>query len=69
MKLVKLTNSAADRKGDPVYINPSQIISVYEDPIDGGSLATKVFGGGLTWTVEEGLTETVDLIKKAFNDE
>ncbi len=67
MKLVKLTNASVGRDGDLIYINPSIIVSVYEEGLTGGSLLTKVYGAETVWTVEESLTDTVKLIEDALN--
>jgi len=71
MKFVKLINNAERRKGDPVYININHIVSVFEEPTNGGSLSTVIFGGvgnGTRWTVEEGLGEVMKKIKEATNE-
>ena len=67
MSMIKFTNASEGRKGDPIYINSEWIVSVFEDHIQGGSLATVVFGGpnGTPWFVEESLTEAVKLIDGA----
>jgi hypothetical protein len=63
---VKLTNTAPDRKGDPLLINVNSIISVFENHEEGGSLSTIVYGGpNLTWLVEESFGEVADRIEKA----
>ena len=56
MKLIKLTNTASDHRGNPIYINSKWIVSVFPLESDqGGSLRTIVFGGpqGNAWEVEE----------------
>ena len=65
MKLIKLTNTSREFKGNPIYINKDWVVSVYEQPIDGGCLATVVYGGpaGCCWTVEEGLKEVKDMLE------
>lgn len=71
MKFVKLTNNAERRKGDPVYININHIVSVFEEPTNGGSLATVVFGGignGTRWVVEEGPGEVIKKIREVVNE-
>ena len=61
--LVKLTNNHNELKGMPIYINTDHIISVYEVPVDGGSLMTAVYGiRGESWFVEEGLSEAVSIV-------
>jgi len=68
--LVKFTNSNPDLKGMPLYIMSENIVSVFEIPIDNGSLATCIYGiRGETWQVEEGLREAVNLINKATKGE
>jgi len=71
MKFVRLTNNLDRRKGDPVYINISWITCVFEEPTNGGSLSTIVFGGpgnGTRWVVEEGPSEVMKKIKEATNE-
>lgn len=64
--LVKFTNSAETRRDDPIYINPNHIVAVYEDPTDGGSLATKIYGGptGIVWSVQESLEEVMKILDR-----
>lgn len=63
--LLKFTNASGEYTGNPLYINKEWIVSVYEQPRDGGSLITVIFGGpsGLSWEVSESLEE----VKKIFN--
>ena len=64
---VKLTNAAEGRKGDPILINTNHILSVYENPTDGGSLQTVIYGfNNLSWTVEEGFSVVAQKIKDAI---
>lgn len=66
--LVRFTNAQDKLKGNPIYINCDQIVSVFEVPsAEGGSLMTVVFGGpvGSEWIVEESLEEAVRLIESA----
>ena len=68
MSMIKFTNASEGRKGDPIYINSEWIVSVFEDHIQGGSLATVVFGGpgnGTPWFIEESLSEAIKLIDGA----
>ena len=64
MKMIRFTNASEGRKGDPIYINSEWVVSVFEDHVQGGSLATVVFGGpsGTPWFVEESLSEAINLI-------
>lgn len=67
MKMLKFTNNGERYKGNPVYINSDCIVSVFEEPTNGGSLATVIFGGfgnGERWYVEEGLTEVIKIINE-----
>ena len=67
MKMLKFTNSNERYKGNPVYINSECIISVFEEPTNGGSLATVIFGGfgsPQRWNVEEGLSEVIKIINE-----
>lgn len=67
MSMLKFTNNSGRYKGNPVYINSECIVSVFEEPIDGGSLATVIFGGfgsPQRWYVEEGLNEVVKIINE-----
>ena len=62
---IKLTNAAEGRKGDPILINVNHILSVYENPTNGGSLQTVVYGfNGLSWTVEEGFSTVEQKIRE-----
>jgi len=66
--LLKFTNVAEQHKGNSLYINPDNIIAVYEiAKAPGGSLATIIYGGpqGITWEVEESLNE---VMKKVNGD-
>lgn len=64
--MLKFTNASDGRKGDPLYINSKWIVSVFEDHVEGGSLATIVFGGpnGTRWPVEESLSEVIKIINE-----
>lgn len=67
MKMLKFTNNSERYKGNPVYINSDCIISVFEEPTNGGSLATVIFGGfgpPERWYVEEGLSEVIKIINE-----
>lgn len=67
MTMLKFTNNSERYKGNPVYINSECIISIFEEPTDGGSLATVIFGGfgpPQKWTVEEGLSEVIKIINE-----
>ena len=66
--MLRFTNATSGRHGDPIYLNKDWIISVYEQPTDGGSLKTIIFGGpggGIPWTVEESLSEVIKIINEA----
>lgn len=68
MKFIKLTNTADQHKGDPIYINPDFIAAIYDFAREeGGSRMTILYGGptGNTWYVEEGLTEVIKLINES----
>ena len=67
MMLKFTNNSNSNRKGDPVYISKDWIVSVFEESVEGGSLATIIYGGprGERWYVEEGLSEVVKIIDGA----
>ena len=61
--LIKLTNNFEKLRGMPVYINTDHIISVYELPVEEGSLITAIFcNPGREWYVEEGLSEVIKII-------
>lgn len=64
MSMLKFTNTNNLRAGDPIYINSEWIISVYENPREGGSLTTVIYGGtaGTEWFVEESLSEVIKII-------
>lgn len=67
MSMLKFTNNNERYKGNPVYINSECIVSVFEEPTNGGSLATVIFGGFgrcERWYVEEGLNEVVKIINE-----
>ena len=67
MRMLKFTNYNERYKGNPVYINSDCIISVFEEPTDGGSLSTVIFGGfgpPQRWVVEEGLSEVIKIINE-----
>lgn len=63
--LIKFTNAVDLLKGNPIYINSDWIVTAYEEPTDGGSLRTVIYGGpsGIPWYVEESLSEVVKLTK------
>lgn len=48
----------------PIYINKEYIVSVYEQPTQGGSLRTCIHGAGHTWHVEESLEQVVKMINE-----
>ena len=65
--MIKLTNSTAEHKGNPIYINPEWIVAVFEAPAEmGGSLRTVVYGGpqGTSWEVEESPADIKKLLSK-----
>jgi hypothetical protein len=59
--MLKFTNASGEYRGNPLYINSEWIVSIFEQPTDGGSLATIIYGGpnAITWHVEESLNEAV----------
>ena len=64
--MIKLTNATPEHAGNPLYINPEWISSVFEAAKQpGGSLTTFVFGGpiGNVWEVEESPSKVVQLIE------
>ena len=68
MSMLKFTNNNGKYKGNPLYINSDSIVSIFEEPTDGGSLATVIYGGfgsPQRWYVEEGLSEVIKIINEA----
>lgn len=65
-KMLKFTNLNRDRLDMPIYINKDHIVSVFEEPNDGGSLTTVIYGGprGEQWHVEESLGEVIRKINE-----
>jgi hypothetical protein len=65
-KMLKFTNLNRDRLDMPIYINKDQIVSVFEEATDGGSLSTIIYGGpkGERWHVEESLSEVIKKINE-----
>ena len=65
--MLKFTNASGEYSGNPLYINSEWIVSIYEQPTDGGSLMTVVYGGpsSIVWTIEESLTEAVNIFNGA----
>jgi len=64
---IKLTNTFAERRGDPLLININSIVSVYENHVDGGSLSTAVYSNTqLIWYVEESIGQIEDKINAAL---
>lgn len=65
--MLKFTNAVGNYRGNPLYINSEWITSVYEEPTDGGSLNTVIYGGpsGIPWNVEESLDEAIKIINGA----
>jgi len=65
--MIKLMNLSQGHQGNPIYLNPDQIIAVYPFAPDGGSIQTIVYGGpqGNAWIVEEGVEEVIKKIKEA----
>lgn len=64
---IRLTNSFGERRGDPLLININNIVSVYENHQDGGSLSTAVYSTPqLIWYVEESITQVEDKINVAL---
>ena len=59
--MLKFTNASGDYRGMPLYINSEWIVSIYEQPTDGGSLMTAIYGGptAIQWLVEESLSEAI----------
>lgn len=65
--MLKFTNISDRYKGNPLYINSECIVSVFEEPTNGGSLATVIIGGfgpPQKWNVEEGLSEVIKIINE-----
>lgn len=64
---IRVTNNSEGRKGDPLLININNIISVYENHEEGGSLSTVIYGqNNMTWFVEESFGEVaakIDFVK------
>lgn len=71
MKMIKFSNTGRYR-GDPLYINPDWIVSVFEESSEQyGSLSTIIFGGpgnGTRWVVEESAKEVIKKIEEAKNE-
>ena len=65
MKMLRFTNRAAGREGDPIYINADSITAIYENHVEGGSLATVIYGGSnaVEWYVEESMKEVIKIIE------
>jgi len=63
--MIKLTNASEGYKDNIIYINPDWIVAMFEQPTDGGSLTTVIYGGpvGTSWIVEESLGQIYNLIK------
>ena len=66
MKMLKFTNTNRQRLDMPIYINRDWIVSVFEEPSDGGSLSTVIYGGplGERWFVEESLGQVIKIINE-----
>lgn len=67
MKLITLTNSNAEQRGEPIMINPEHIVSVNRGivPREGGVLETVTFiymPPHGTWEVSETLEDIQKLI-------
>jgi uncharacterized protein YlzI (FlbEa/FlbD family) len=64
--MIKLMNMAEGHIGDPLFINPDHIITVFPQVIDGGSIRTIIYGGTnqTTWVVEEGVEEVIKKINE-----
>ena len=64
---IRVTNSFPDRKGDILLININNIVSVYEDHQDGGSLSTVIYSSPqLIWRVEESVETIAKKIAEAM---
>ena len=65
-RMLKFTNRNVERLDMPIYINRDHIISVFEEPNNGGSLTTIIYGGplGERWYVEESLGEVIKKINE-----
>jgi hypothetical protein len=65
---IKLTNTAGQHQGDPIWINVDHITSVYEHAkVQGGGLTTFVhgrIGPPITWEVEESASKIMKLIEE-----
>jgi hypothetical protein len=66
---IKLTNTAGQHQGDPIWVNASHITAVYEHAkIQGGGLTTFVHGRvgtPITWEVEESASQVMKLIEES----
>ena len=40
---IQLKNVYDKRKGDPLFLNVNNIVSVYEEHVDGGSLSARIY--------------------------
>ena len=67
--LVKFTNLNQNFLDMPVYINTTNVLSVYESRrTQGASLTTTIYGcNGNEWFVEESLSEVVNKLNEALN--
>ena len=64
--LIKLTNMAAEHKGNGIFINPEWIVAVFQgNTIPDDTPTTIVYGGpqGTSWNVEESPEQIQMLIK------
>jgi hypothetical protein len=66
---IKLTNTAGQHQGDPIWINVDHITAVYEyAKVPGGGLTTSVhgrLGAPITWEVEESASQVMKLIEES----
>lgn len=66
---IKLTNTAIEFTGEPIWINTEHITVVYDHPkVAGGGLTTFIHsrvGSPITWEVEESAAQVMKLIEEA----
>jgi hypothetical protein len=66
MMFIKVTNAAPGRQGDPLLLNLNNIVSIFEDHLDGGSLRTVIYvQQDMSYFVEESVEKIHTLIKAA----
>lgn len=68
---LKLTNMFGALKGDPIYVNMDQIMTIHEKPAeDGGGIVTWLYGGPKSevWYVEESPAKIYKMLKEKNNE-